>query len=36
MTPIITSGGSIASNLGKWQTAIADQAKVDGYTVSTS
>jgi len=35
MTPVITSGGSIASNLGKWQTAIADQAKVDGYTVST-
>jgi len=35
MTPIITSGGSIAANLGKWQTAIANQAKVDGYTVSS-
>jgi ABC-type glycerol-3-phosphate transport system substrate-binding protein len=34
MTPVITSGGSIASNLAKWQTAITDQAKVDGYTVS--
>ncbi|BEP14055.1 extracellular solute-binding protein [Acidothermaceae bacterium B102] len=33
MTPILTSGGSIANNLGKWQQAITDQAKVNGYSV---
>jgi multiple sugar transport system substrate-binding protein len=33
MTPILTSGGSVAANLGKWGQAISDQAKVEGYTV---
>ena len=33
MTPILTSGGSVAANLSKWGQAISDQAKVEGYSV---
>jgi multiple sugar transport system substrate-binding protein len=33
ITPLITSGQSIADNLGKWQTAIKNQARVTGYQV---
>lgn len=35
MTPGITSGKTITSLLGAWQTAIENQAKVSGYTVTT-
>ncbi|RZS91661.1 carbohydrate ABC transporter substrate-binding protein (CUT1 family) [Motilibacter rhizosphaerae] len=33
MSPIVTSGGSVASNLDKWGQAIKDQAKITGYDV---
>lgn len=33
MTPLLTSGTSIADNLDAWGQAIKDQAKVNGYTV---
>lgn len=33
MTPLITSGQSVAANLQKWQNAIKDQAQVTGYNV---
>jgi multiple sugar transport system substrate-binding protein len=33
MTPLVTSGESIAANLQKWQDAIKNQAQVTGYTV---
>ncbi|QJA00085.1 extracellular solute-binding protein [Leifsonia sp. PS1209] len=34
MTPAITGGKSIVDLLPTWQTAIENQAKVDGYTVN--
>jgi ABC-type glycerol-3-phosphate transport system substrate-binding protein len=33
MTPVITSGGSVTATLPKWQEAITNEAKVNGYTV---
>lgn len=33
MTPVITSGQSVAANLPKWQTAIKNQAQAAGYTI---
>ena len=33
ITPLITSGQSIADHLGEWQTAIKNQARVTGYQV---
>jgi multiple sugar transport system substrate-binding protein len=33
VTPVITSGGSVAATLPKWQEAITNEAKVNGYTV---
>ncbi|GAA1941525.1 ABC transporter substrate-binding protein [Kitasatospora viridis] len=35
MTPQITAGKTIASQLPAWQTAIANYAKADGYQVTT-
>lgn len=34
VTPVITSGGSVLDTLPAWQTAIENEAKVNGYTVS--
>ena len=33
VTPVITSGGSVAAMLPKWQEAIKNEAQVNGYTV---
>lgn len=33
VTPVITSGGSVLDTLPAWQTAIENEAKVNGYTV---
>ncbi|TXR52956.1 ABC transporter substrate-binding protein [Quadrisphaera setariae] len=33
VTPVITSGGSVLDTLPTWQTAIENEAKVNGYTV---
>jgi multiple sugar transport system substrate-binding protein len=33
VTPVITSGGSVAATLPKWQEAIKNEAQVNGYTV---
>lgn len=33
ITPVITSGGSVAAALPKWQEAIKNEAQVNGYTV---
>jgi ABC-type glycerol-3-phosphate transport system substrate-binding protein len=33
MSPVLTSGGSLAGKLDDWGTAIGNQAKVNGYTV---
>jgi hypothetical protein len=34
MTPVLTAGKSIESNLGAWGSAIKDQAQVAGYKVN--
>ncbi|MEK6311720.1 MAG: extracellular solute-binding protein [Curtobacterium sp.] len=33
MSPVLTSGGSLVDNLDTWQTAIKNQAQVNGYSV---
>lgn len=33
VTPVITSGGSVVDTLPAWQTAIENEAQVNGYTV---
>jgi ABC-type glycerol-3-phosphate transport system substrate-binding protein len=33
VTPVITSGGSVAATLSKWGDAIKNEAQVNGYTV---